>query len=208
MWCVLRSGVAVISRPWCNGSVQFNHGNMIGPTLAAGLASLAVRGWAAESAVAVLREHGVRRPELSETTAQLLHDWSLRLRGPFLAERVDGRCAAINELLASATSTPVLSTHDGHKPHLHFAADGDDIVDRVMAITAGGLAIFTVESEGGRLGACLRDGCPEVFVDTSRNGRRRYCSTRCGNHDAVRRHRAGTAGGRVKAPRIPSTTSP
>ncbi|WP_327493897.1 CGNR zinc finger domain-containing protein [Dietzia psychralcaliphila] len=64
------------------------------------------------------------------------------------------------------------------------------MVERVRAITAGGLAIFAVESEGGRLGACLRSGCPEVFVDTSRNGGRRYCTARCGNHDAVQRHRS------------------
>ena len=28
-----------------------------------------------------------------------------------------------------------------------------------------------------------------VFADVSRNGRQRYCSARCGNNDAVRRHR-------------------
>lgn len=36
-------------------------------------------------------------------------------------------------------------------------------------------------------------GCRSVFVDTSRNGRRRYCSARCGNYDAVARHRASKA---------------
>ncbi|WP_199838310.1 MULTISPECIES: CGNR zinc finger domain-containing protein [Streptomyces] len=36
--------------------------------------------------------------------------------------------------------------------------------------------------------ACdLNAGQP--FVDTSRNGRRAYCSARCANTDAVRRHR-------------------
>ncbi|MEV5204967.1 CGNR zinc finger domain-containing protein [Streptomyces sp. NPDC053720] len=28
-----------------------------------------------------------------------------------------------------------------------------------------------------------------AFVDTSRNGRRVYCSVRCANNDAVSRHR-------------------
>lgn len=41
-----------------------------------------------------------------------------------------------------------------------------------------------------RLGAYAGDGCQQVFVYTSRNGRRRYCSARCGNYDAVARHRA------------------
>ncbi|WP_370684747.1 CGNR zinc finger domain-containing protein [Corynebacterium glutamicum] len=33
-------------------------------------------------------------------------------------------------------------------------------------------------------------GCTEVFVDTSRNGHRAYCSAKCGNYVAVQRHRS------------------
>ncbi|WP_187702939.1 CGNR zinc finger domain-containing protein [Dietzia sp. SLG310A2-38A2] len=163
---------------------------MVGPTLAAELASLAAREWDTDMAVGVLRAHGVRRPDLDDARSTRLQEWALWLRAPFSAPDVDSTCDAINELLDSAASRPSLHTHDGHKPHLHFADGADDVVERVRAITAGGLAIFAVESEGGRLGACLRSGCPEVFVDTSRNGKRRYCSARCGNHDAVQRHRA------------------
>lgn len=95
----------------------------------------------------------------------------------------------INELLEAGTSRAYLTTHDKLKPHLHFASDDDDVLARVKAVTAGGLAIFTVEAGGGRLGACGRQGCPKVFIDTSRNGRRAYCSAKCGNYVAVRRHR-------------------
>ena len=46
------------------------------------------------------------------------------------------------------------------------------------------------ELDGVRdLGVYGRGGCETVFVDTSRNGLRAYCSARCGNTDAVRRHR-------------------
>ncbi|MDD7833841.1 CGNR zinc finger domain-containing protein [Paenarthrobacter sp. AB444] len=38
----------------------------------------------------------------------------------------------------------------------------------------------------------MRQSCEVAFVDTSRNGRRSYCSARCGNYDAVRRHRRHT----------------
>jgi len=62
-------------------------------------------------------------------------------------------------------------------------------VERVRALTAGGLAIFITEAAGGRLGTCARDGCPKVFADTSRGGRRAYCSARCGNAEAVMRYR-------------------
>lgn len=82
-----------------------------------------------------------------------------------------------------------LTTHDGMDPHLHFAETSDGLVERVRAVTAGGLAIFMTEAAGGRLGTCARSGCNKVFADTSRAGRRTYCSTRCGNADAVQRYR-------------------
>ena len=42
---------------------------------------------------------------------------------------------------------------------------------------------------GERLRACGRAGCGVVFVDTSRNGRRRFCSVRCANQVNVANHR-------------------
>ncbi|MEJ3653557.1 CGNR zinc finger domain-containing protein [Actinomycetes bacterium KLBMP 9759] len=48
--------------------------------------------------------------------------------------------------------------------------------------------------EPNRIGACARDGCDTVFVDTSRNGRRRFCTVRCANraHIADNRMRQRT----------------
>ena len=172
--------------------MQFNHDNMVGPLLAADLVSLAGHGWQTSAAAAALRRFDVRDPRLSDAQSVQLYEWATMLRAPFEAHDVDSTCAAINGLLEAATSRAFLSTHDGMKPHLHFTADDDDVLARTRAITAGGLAIFAVESAGGRLGACLRRSCPEVFVDTSRNGRRAYCSARCGNYEAVRRHRRTT----------------
>ncbi|WP_372487659.1 CGNR zinc finger domain-containing protein [Agromyces atrinae] len=80
--------------------------------------------------------------------------------------------------------------HDGLDPHLHFAPDSDGLASRVRAATAGGLAIFLAETRGARLGTCRRIGCDRAFVDLGRNATRRYYSTRCGNTDAVARHRA------------------
>jgi predicted RNA-binding Zn ribbon-like protein len=33
----------------------------------------------------------------------------------------------------------------------------------------------------GRLGVCSAERCDRVYVDTSRNSRRRFCSTACQN---------------------------
>jgi len=153
--------------------------------------SLAGRGWQTPAAVAALYRFEVRDPYLSEEMSLQLREWATMLRAPFEADDVESTCTSINSLLEVATSRAFLSTHDGMKPHLHFTADHDAVLARTRAITAGGFAIFAVESAGGRLGACMRRGYPEVFVDTSRNGRT-YCSARCGNYEAVRRHRGAT----------------
>lgn len=170
--------------------MQFNHDNMTGPLLAAKLVNLAAGGrWTAESAQAVLGEHQIRRAALTGVATEMLQAWAVSLRSAFDAADSESRCAAINGLLYEGTARAYLTTHDELRPHLHFAPEEDDVVARVKAVTAGGLAIFTVESEGGRLGVCARASCGVAFVDTSRNGRRAYCSARCGNNDAVRRHR-------------------
>jgi predicted RNA-binding Zn ribbon-like protein len=171
--------------------VQFNHDNMTGVLLAAELANLQTGdGWSAASLETILRDHEIRRPSVDRGAENALRRWALRLRSVFAAASVADRCQTINSLLVDGTANVYLTTHDDLRPHLHFASDDDDVVGRVMAVTAGGLAIFTLEAEGQRLGVCARSGCARAFVDTSRNGRRAYCTARCGNSDAVLRHRS------------------
>ncbi|WP_323742266.1 CGNR zinc finger domain-containing protein [Microbacterium sp. UFMG61] len=93
-----------------------------------------------------------------------------------------------NGLLERGTSRAYLTIHDRlRRTYISFPMRKTSLP--VRAVTSGGLALFLVESGGDRLGACGRDGCGLVFVDTSRNGRRAYCSSRCGNYVAVTRHR-------------------
>ena len=62
-------------------------------------------------------------------------------------------------------------------------------MSRVKAVTTGGLALFIAWSGGLRIGTCARPACVRAFIDNSKAGRQRYCSARCGNTDAVARHR-------------------
>lgn len=170
--------------------MQFNHDNMTGTALSVALVNLdGVGDWSRDAALEVLLDHHVRRADLTDGAAHELRTWTRALRRVFEAGSPDQRCDAVNALLAAGAGRPYLTTHDGLRPHLHFAPDGDDVVGRVKAVTAGSLSFFTVEAEGARLGVCARTGCGTVFVDTSRNGRRAYCTARCGNYDAVTRHR-------------------
>ncbi|MGH3432931.1 MAG: CGNR zinc finger domain-containing protein, partial [Thermocrispum sp.] len=119
--------------------------------------------------------------------------WVERLR-PVFDDRVDlgARVELLNALLAAAAARPYISQHDDRPPHLHFADERADVVARVRAYTAAGLAHVLCD-DPQRLGRCHRDGCHVVFVDTSRNGRRRFCSARCSNRVHVADHRKRAA---------------
>lgn len=121
-----------------------------------------------------------------ESTA--LKAWSKRLRPVFDASR-DDQVQLLNALLAESIATPYISQHDGREPHLHYSDERSGVVRRIRAYTAAGLAHAVCE-DAGRIGACDRDGCDVVYVDTSRNGRRRFCSTRCSTRVHVAAHRS------------------
>lgn len=170
--------------------MQFNHDNMSGVRLAEALVNMLIEDtWGIPILQELLTDHLFRSPEVKSESEEELREWTERLRAVFEADGEEARCATINALLAEGVRRVYLTTHDGMHPHLHFAEASDRLIERVRAVTAGGLAIFMTEAAGGRLGACARDGCSRVFADTSRGGRRAYCSARCGNADAVQRYR-------------------
>jgi predicted RNA-binding Zn ribbon-like protein len=126
--------------------------------------------------------------EVGPAEARALTRWAGRLREVFGEPTVEGRVRVVNELLAAVAAPPHISQHDGRAPHFHYA-DGDaPLVDRIKASTAAGLAHALCE-DPGRIGRCGRPDCDIVYADTSRNGRRRFCSARCANRTHVADHR-------------------
>jgi predicted RNA-binding Zn ribbon-like protein len=119
-----------------------------------------------------------------------------RLRVVFAA--LDGGDVAaaartLNELLAAHPASPHLSLEDG-RWRLHHHAAGTPVLPMWTAITAEGVARLVGTGQHERLGICTADACDRVYVDSSRNGSRRYCSTTCQNRvkaAAFRRRRTG-----------------
>jgi predicted RNA-binding Zn ribbon-like protein len=170
--------------------MQFNHDNMPGVWLAEALINMqADKTWDTGALQRLLKDHLFRAPEVTRGANEQLQEWTALLRAVFEADGEEARCQKINGLLAEGVRRVYLTNHDGMDPHLHFADSSDSLMERVRAVTAGGLAIFMTEAAGGRLGVCAREGCYRVFADVSRGGRRAYCSARCGNADAVQRYR-------------------
>lgn len=145
----------------------------------------------------ILTTNRILRPALTTGQATDLQRWTARLSPVFGEPDLVAQVAAINQLLADSTTLPHVSTHDGLDPHLHFFAAQADVVSRVRSVTSGGLAMAVCFSSGTRLGRCERQGCATVFVDTSRNGRRRFCSLTCANRVNVAAHRARNTSGAI-----------
>ncbi|MEV6652179.1 CGNR zinc finger domain-containing protein [Streptomyces sp. NPDC051219] len=105
----------------------------------------------------------------------------------------ESRAAAelINELVASAGTTPQLTDHDGYDWHVHYFAPGASLGDHLAADCGMALAFIVVSGEQERLRRCEAPDCRRAFVDLSRNRSRRYCDSRtCGNRLHVAAYRA------------------
>src|SRR5262249_6872223 len=99
------------------------------------------------------------------------------------------RAVLVNDLLIESDCRPRLISHDGLPYHLHYKPLAGDLAARVKALTAAGLAYLIAEGWGSRLRRCQPPVCAIAFVDTSRNGTRRFCSVRCANQVNVSNHR-------------------
>ena len=95
----------------------------------------------------------------------------------------------LNQLLECCSPVPRATNHDGEL-HLHYSADTAPIVDQLGATVAMGVAHVICRYGRERLGICAADDCADVFVDTSRNKSRRYCSETCASRTTVSAYRA------------------
>ncbi|MFC5181292.1 CGNR zinc finger domain-containing protein [Actinomadura harenae] len=109
---------------------------------------------------------------------------ALRLREVFEAVAggdVDDAAARVNRMLDDTAARPRLARHDGEPWHLHFHGADSGLTAEWGGPCATGLAVVLGSELHDRLGVCTAPVCDRVYVDTSRNGTRRYCSTACQN---------------------------
>jgi len=138
------------------------------------------------------------------TSGQLteFEDYVRALRGVF--ELVDGgagdlgaACELTNGVLRETGAIPVLASHNGKPWHLHFHPLDADWAKSWIGPMATGLAMVLGSENWVRLGVCSAPACDAVYVDTSRNGAKRFCSTTCQNRVKAaafrERHRAATS---------------
>jgi len=94
---------------------------------------------------------------------------------------VDGAARQVNVMLAQTGARPQLDRHDGEPWHVHFHGAADSVAKGYAAGCATGLAVVLGSQMRDRIGVCTAPRCDRVYVDGSRNGSRRFCSTSCQN---------------------------
>jgi predicted RNA-binding Zn ribbon-like protein len=107
-----------------------------------------------------------------------------RLRPIFTATDegdLDRAAEIVNHLLAEYRPVPYLARHDTEPWHLHFRSSAPGAEAGLGAGCATALATVLGSDDWDRLGVCSAPACDRVFVDLSRNGSRRFCSTGCQN---------------------------
>ena len=96
----------------------------------------------------------------------------------------------VNALLSKYPVSPSIAGHDNKTWHLHVAERGSSVAALMTAECIMGLAMLVVDFGPTRLGVCSDEKCSQVFVDTSPNSSRRYCSDRCSSRANVAAYRA------------------
>jgi hypothetical protein len=132
-------------------------------------------------------------PSCTDRDASVLRRFQRELRPVFEASGtgdVAGVIGGLNELMEKYPITPMISDHDANRLHLHVATRSASVSELLIGEALLGLANLVCDLGPGRLGVCAASPCTDVYVDTSPNRSRRYCSDRCSSRANVAAYRA------------------
>jgi predicted RNA-binding Zn ribbon-like protein len=144
---------------------------------------LAPRGERLPAAVdAALPPTGTGPRALGTEEAEYLARTAQQMRRVFEAVHSQQTAAAaeiVNALLLTTGARPQLDQVPGEPWQVHFHGPDDSLALGWSAGCAAGLALAIGSDLGGRLGVCQASRCDRVYVDSSRNGVRQFCSSAC-----------------------------
>ncbi|MFV2017664.1 CGNR zinc finger domain-containing protein [Micromonospora sp. LOL_023] len=98
--------------------------------------------------------------------------------------------AELNSLLEAFPVQPRISGHDSNDWHMHVTSRGASVSSEYLAGAVWGLSVWLCEYGSSRFGVCADARCGNVYLDTSSNCCRRFCSERCATRSHVAAHRA------------------
>ena len=151
----------------------------------------------AEQLVAYLDDRRWLQDSVVDKDAASLRRFVKELRTVFEASNAGDEQAVVdqlNALLAKHPVTPYIAGHGseagGGQWHMHVADRRSSVADLLIAESLMGLSTLVCDLGATRLGVCDATPCTHVFVDTSPNQSRRYCSDRCSSRANVAAYRA------------------
>ena len=130
---------------------------------------------------------------VTDRDCMLLRKFQRELRPVFEASGAGDTAAVIdglNELMVRYPITPRISDHDPSDLHLHVATESASVAELLVGESLLGLATLVCDLGPSRFGVCSATKCTHVYVDTSPNQSRRYCSDRCSSRANVAAYRA------------------
>jgi predicted RNA-binding Zn ribbon-like protein len=111
------------------------------------------------------------------------------LRALFTSAR-DDAVLLVNAMLADAQAVPQLVRHGDVDWHIHAVGDDAPLDTRIVVETAMAMVDVIRADEMSRFSVCADADCEGVVLDLSRNRSRKFCSTACGNRNAVAAYRS------------------
>jgi predicted RNA-binding Zn ribbon-like protein len=146
-----------------------------------------------DALLAHLRTREWLHPTVTDRDVTSLQHFQSALRPVFEASDrgdVGAVVATLNDLLIEHPVTPMISDHDPSDLHMHVANRAASVSELLISESLMGLANLVCDLGATRLGLCQAVKCDHVFVDTSPNQSRRYCSERCSSRANVAAYRA------------------
>jgi predicted RNA-binding Zn ribbon-like protein len=111
------------------------------------------------------------------------------LRTLFTTSR-DDAVMIVNQMLADARALPQLVRHGDVDWHIHAVHADASLATRIVVETAMAMVDVIRADEMSRFAVCADPDCGGVVLDLSRNRSRKFCSTACGNRNAVAAYRS------------------
>ena len=115
------------------------------------------------------------------------------LRAPFRAlftSETDEAVRTVNRMLTEAHALPQLVRHGDVGWHIHAIGPDAPLDTRIVVETAMAMIDVIRADEMSRFAVCADADCDGVVLDLSRNRSRKFCSTACGNRNAVAAYRS------------------
>lgn len=128
----------------------------------------------------------------SEAELEAVRALRAPLRALFTSER-DDAVGIVNRMLAETGAVPQLVRHGDVDWHVHAVGPDAPLHARILVETAMAMIDVIRADEMSRFAVCADADCEGVVLDLSRNRSRRFCSTACGNRNAVAAYRARKA---------------